>query len=178
LSHGVWNPILGVAVGAVYSASLRPARKEYLDNLMAGASLDFPLWGLISVIAMPLISGQRPEWNAEEMRQHLPALVAWVVFGASLGIITKVLNDVAERFLGSEPGPKLSAASLKNRIIILGGGFAAYCATVLYGLALQSRDGASRTTLTRVVELAMANWQEEVDKANKSGRAIEVKNAG
>src|SRR5271168_439552 len=124
LSHGVWNLILGVAVGAVYSASLRPARKEYVDNVMAGASLGFPLWGLISVIAMPLISGQRPEWNAEQMRQHLPALVAWVVFGASLGIITQALNDVAERFLGSEPAPKPSAASLKNRIIILGGGFA------------------------------------------------------
>jgi AcrR family transcriptional regulator len=41
---------------------------------------------------------------------------------------------------------------------------AAYCATVLYGLALQSRDGASRTTLTQVVELAMANWQDEVDR--------------
>jgi hypothetical protein len=41
---------------------------------------------------------------------------------------------------------------------------AAYCATVLYGLALQSRDGASRATLTQVVELAMANWQDEVDR--------------
>jgi hypothetical protein len=98
LSHGVWNPILGVAVGAVYSASLPPARKEYVDHLMAGASLGFPLWGLISVIAMPLISGQRPEWNAEEMRQHLPALVAWVVFGASLAIITQALKNVYEKY--------------------------------------------------------------------------------
>jgi AcrR family transcriptional regulator len=34
----------------------------------------------------------------------------------------------------------------------------AYYASVLYGLALQSRDGASRKTLTQVVEIAMANW--------------------
>ena len=35
----------------------------------------------------------------------------------------------------------------------------AYYSTVLHGLALQSRDGASRTTLTQVVDFAMANWQ-------------------
>jgi AcrR family transcriptional regulator len=40
---------------------------------------------------------------------------------------------------------------------------AAYYATVLHGLALQSRDGVSRNTLTQVVEFAMANWQEKVD---------------
>jgi len=38
----------------------------------------------------------------------------------------------------------------------------AYFSTVLHGLALQSRDGASRKTLTQVVEIAMANWQQMV----------------
>ena len=38
----------------------------------------------------------------------------------------------------------------------------AYFSTVLHGLALQSRDGASRKTLTEVVEIAMANWQQMV----------------
>jgi AcrR family transcriptional regulator len=36
---------------------------------------------------------------------------------------------------------------------------AAYYVTVLHGLALQSRDGASRKTLTEVVELAMLSWR-------------------
>jgi AcrR family transcriptional regulator len=35
---------------------------------------------------------------------------------------------------------------------------AAYYSTVLHGLALQSRDGASRKTLTQVVEFAMMDW--------------------
>jgi AcrR family transcriptional regulator len=39
---------------------------------------------------------------------------------------------------------------------------AEYYATVLHGLALQSRDGASRVTLTQVVDFAMANWQGNV----------------
>ena len=36
---------------------------------------------------------------------------------------------------------------------------AAYYASVLYGLALKSRDGASRRTLTQIVECAMSNWK-------------------
>jgi AcrR family transcriptional regulator len=35
----------------------------------------------------------------------------------------------------------------------------AYFSTVLHGLALQSRDGASRKTLTQVVEIATADWR-------------------
>jgi AcrR family transcriptional regulator len=38
----------------------------------------------------------------------------------------------------------------------------AYYSTVLHGLALQSRDGASRKTLTQVVDFAMANWQQMI----------------
>jgi AcrR family transcriptional regulator len=38
----------------------------------------------------------------------------------------------------------------------------AYYSTVLYGLALQSRDGASRKTLTQVVAFAMENWPEMI----------------
>jgi AcrR family transcriptional regulator len=40
-----------------------------------------------------------------------------------------------------------------------------YYSTVLHGLALQSRDGASRKTLTQVVEFAMADWQHMVSRA-------------
>lgn len=123
-AHWGWSSILGVVVGAAYSATLRPARKAYVDNLMAGGALGVPLWGLISVIAMPLISGQMPEWSAEQMRQHFPALVGWVTYGASLGIMVQALSDVAEHFFGPEPVRKVSAVSVKNRIVILGGGFA------------------------------------------------------
>src|SRR6266849_2686158 len=124
LHHGVWSLILGVAIGAAYSAALRPTRRAYADNLMAGGSLGVPLWGFISVISVPLLSGQMPEWSAEQMRQHFPALVGWVVYGASLGIINQALQDGAEHFFGPEPAPTVSAVSVSKRIVILGGGFA------------------------------------------------------
>jgi NADH:ubiquinone reductase (H+-translocating) len=124
LHYGPWSLLLGVAIGVAYSAAVRPTRRAYADNLMAGGSLGVPLWGLISVIAVPLLSGQMPEWNAEQMRHHFPALVGWVVFGAFLGITNQASQDVAEYFFGPEPAPKAPAVSVSKRIVILGGGFA------------------------------------------------------
>jgi NADH:ubiquinone reductase (H+-translocating) len=124
LHHGVWSLILGIVTGAAYSAALRPERLAYVDNLMTGGSLGIPFWSLISVIAVPLLSGQMPEWNAEQMRQHFPALVGWVVYGASLGIIKQGLDDIAERSFGPELAPQAPPVSVTKRIVILGGGFA------------------------------------------------------
>lgn len=124
LGHGVWSLIFGIAVGSAYSAGQQPTRRAYVDNLLAGASLGIPLWGLISVIAIPLLSSQMPEWSAEQMRQHFSALVGWVVYGASLGVINQALNDIAGHFFGPERVPQLPAISEKKRIVILGGGFA------------------------------------------------------
>ncbi len=46
---------------------------------------------------------------------------------------------------------------------------AAYYSTVLHGMALQSRDGASRKTLTQVVEVAMENWVANCGSAASRG---------
>jgi NADH dehydrogenase len=124
LHHAVWSLILGVVTGAVYCAARRPARRAYIDNPMTGGSLGVPLWSLIRVIAVPLLSGQMPEWTAEQIRQHFPALVGWVVYGASLGIIRHGLDDIAERSFGPELVPQAPQVSVRKRIVILGGGFA------------------------------------------------------
>jgi len=122
--YALWNLILSVGIGAGYSAGLRPTRRAYVDNLLAGASLGVPLWGLVSVIVVPLLSGQMPAWSAEQMRENFPALVSWVIFGAFLGITNQALQDGAEYFFGPEPAPKVPEVSVSKRIVILGGGFA------------------------------------------------------
>jgi NADH:ubiquinone reductase (H+-translocating) len=124
LGHPLLSVLWGTIVGAIYSAGLRPTRRAYVDNLLTGAALGIPLWGLISVIAIPLLSGKTPEWSAEQMRGHFPALVGWVLYGALLGLITQGLTDIAETARGSEVADVSPAAQEKKRIVIVGGGFA------------------------------------------------------
>jgi NADH dehydrogenase len=124
LDHPLWSVLIGIAVGAAYSAGLKPTRGTYVDNLMAGGALGVPLWGLVSVIAIPVFSNRMPEWNAEQMRSHFPALVGWVVYGAALGLLVQALNDLAAKVWGLESGPDTSPPQKRIRIVILGGGFA------------------------------------------------------
>ncbi|MFZ3216328.1 MAG: NAD(P)/FAD-dependent oxidoreductase [Candidatus Acidiferrales bacterium] len=124
LGRPLWTLVWGISVGVLYCASLRPARATYVDNLMTGAALGIPLWAVISIIAIPLLSREMPEWSAEQMRAHFPALVRWVLYGASLGVLAQVLNEVALRVFGPEAQPATPAPQQKKRIVILGGGFA------------------------------------------------------
>ena len=116
--------VLCALVGACYSASLDPTRGTYVDNLMAGAALGVPLWGLISVIGIPVLSGHQPEWNAEQMRSQFPGLIGWVIYGAALGFLTQAFNDMAAGIWGPETASQVPTEAEKTRIVILGGGFA------------------------------------------------------
>jgi NADH:quinone reductase (non-electrogenic) len=124
LGHPLLSVIWGIAVGIGYSASLRPSGHAYVDNLMTGAALGIPMWGVISVIALPLLSGQTPEWSADQMRMHFPALVGWVLYGALLGLFTQGLTDISETVLGPKAEELSPEPPAKKRIVILGGGFA------------------------------------------------------
>ena len=77
---------LGLVLGAAFALGMLPAREGYVDRLMSGAAMGISLWGLISVIGIPLLSGTMPEWGAAQMRTHLPALVGWITYGASYSL--------------------------------------------------------------------------------------------
>src|SRR5215470_180724 len=100
LGHPAFGIAIGVLVGAAYSASIQRTRHAYVDNLMAAGSLGIPLWGLISVVALPLLYGQKPAWSAEQMRTQFASLIAWVLFGGLLGLLTQALSDLAAKILG------------------------------------------------------------------------------
>src|SRR3974377_1632673 len=123
LGHPLLSLVFGALVGACYSASLDPTRGTYVDNLMAGAALGVPLWGLVSVIGIPVLSGHEPEWNAEHVRSQFPALIGWVIYGAVLGFLTQAFNDMAARMWGPETASRVPTEAEKTRIVILGGGF-------------------------------------------------------
>src|SRR6516162_2197708 len=124
LGHPLLSLVFGALVGACYSASLDPTRGTYVDNLMGAAALGVPLWGLVSVIGIPVLSGHQPEWNAEQMRSQFSGLVGWVIYGAVLGLLTQAFNDLAASIWGPELHALPPTDAEKTHIVILGGGFA------------------------------------------------------
>ena len=66
--------LVGILVGISYTAAFRPAHEAYAQSMMMAAAIGIVLWGGISVILLPLLSGQPPQWTAQGMRLLFPAL--------------------------------------------------------------------------------------------------------
>src|SRR5579862_6739811 len=123
LGHPVLTIAIGVAIGVAYAVFFAPTRGAYVDNLMAGAALGVPWWGLVNIIAIPLSASRTPEWDADQMRAQIPALVGWVVYGSIMGLLVQVFTDLLHEALGPEPPPIDPSTLPKKHIVILGGGF-------------------------------------------------------
>ncbi|MGC1871934.1 MAG: NAD(P)/FAD-dependent oxidoreductase [Acidobacteriaceae bacterium] len=121
MSGGVFA--FGILAGALFAASIRPTRGAYVDNMMTGASLGIPLWGIVNVIVLPLMSGGHMTWDAAEMQNHFAGLFAWVLFGALFGVMFQAFSDAAVFQFGPEIQPSPKSPSVVKRIVILGGGF-------------------------------------------------------
>ena len=135
-----WSVPLGTALGAIYSLSLKPTPFSYLDNLMAAGSFGMPLWGLISVIAIPFLSGHQREWSAEQMREHFPSLVGWVLYCCLVGLIIQALNDFARSVWGPEVGSKTCVSHGQDARRSLGRGVCRYAGCGVSGRTFSGRS--------------------------------------
>lgn len=154
--------LLGAVLGAGYAVLTGPTPGAYLDNMLTGGAYGIPLWAVISVIVLPLASGQMPEWSAEQMRSHFPVLVGWVLYGVTLGLCTQLLNDLATRSIGSEPVSSNQDLAPTKRIVILGGGFAGMTAAECLERELQKDRSVSITLVSETNALLFTPMLAEV----------------
>ncbi len=134
--------IVGAVLGIAYALALpRPLGGEgaAADRAMTAAAFGLPIWGAVNVILFPLLSERMPQWSAAGIRALFPALVAWLLFGFALGLLTTGAARLAERLLGATPiRPEPSLPEVKTRVVILGGGFAGV--TTAINLEKEFRD--------------------------------------
>jgi len=107
-----------------HALTFRPGANTLADSGATAAALALLPWALVSVIALPVLAGQPPQWTASGMRALFPSLVGWVLGGAVVGVLAHVLATLVTWRLGPEFGPIEREPMSATRIVILGGGFA------------------------------------------------------
>ena len=113
---------LAAIIGKGFELLFRYTRYAYLDSLMTGATFGVSFWASISLIIVPVIRGQMPQWTAEGMRALSPQLTGWVLYGASVGLVLQALRDLMRP--GCQSLSVVPTRILPNKhVVILGGGF-------------------------------------------------------
>jgi NADH dehydrogenase len=114
---------VGIVSGIAYAVSVRPARKTYVDQMMTAASLGIPLWAIANLFVIPILSGGHMAQSGDELRQHFPVLVEWILFGSIFGLELQALSDFVHYRFGPETSPAVAPPHSVRQILILGGGF-------------------------------------------------------
>ncbi len=104
--------------------ALAPGASTYAESAATAATLALLPWALVSVIGLPLLSGQPPQWTASGMRALFPSLVIWMLIGALAGLLLHALATLVGPRLSPETGPVEHTATPATRVVIPGGGFA------------------------------------------------------
>ena len=166
LGHPVLTLAIGIAIGIAYAVFFVPTRGAYVDNLMSGAALGVPWWGLVNIIAIPLSTSRTPEWDADQMRAQVPALVGWVVYGSIMGLLAQAFTDLMREVLGPEPPPIDPSTLPKKHVVILGGGFAGMRTAICLEQEFHTNPGVTFSLISDTNALLFTPMLAEVAGSN------------
>jgi NADH dehydrogenase len=85
--------------------------------------LGIPLWAIANLFVIPILSGGHMAQSGDELRQHFPVLVEWILFGSIFGLELQALSDFVHYRFGPETSPAVAPPHSVRQILILGGGF-------------------------------------------------------
>ena len=166
LGHPVLSIAFGILIGVAYAVFYGPSRGAYVDNLLAGAALGIPWWGLINIIALPLFASRTPEWDADQMRAQVPALLGWVVYGSVMGLLVQAFTDLLHEILGPEPPPIDLSTLPKKHVVVLGGGFAGMQTALSLEKEFHTNPGVSFSLISETNALLFTPMLAEVAGSN------------
>lgn len=118
--------MVSVVLGFTYAALFTRVELGYSENMLSAVTFALLGWVLFMLVLIPLVMGQGGQWQASQAAEKFPALIAYLFQGALLGAIYHTMHRLANRTIGvievdeaaAEPEP------VRQRIVILGGGFA------------------------------------------------------
>lgn len=137
----------GAVIGAAQQLLFPPTSRRYLEHIVTAATLGLAWWILLEVIALPVATGQMPQWTLEGARPLFGGLVGWMLYGAEFGLFSQVLSELTSWKFGPEPVIAAPEPAIKTRIVIVGGGFAG----VTTAAHLEKAFGADRTVALTLV---------------------------
>ena len=149
-SHAVHLAIVPFAAagGLAYGSAFTYRRGDGLGSAFTAGAMAVPMWLVVEIVALPLLHGRAPAWEAASVQAAFPALVGWMLFAVALGATMQLAagwtrwSDTKNRAPDAEARPPV-------RVVVLGGGFAG----MTVAMKMEKMLGADRTvSITLVAE--------------------------
>ncbi|MFB6283084.1 MAG: NAD(P)/FAD-dependent oxidoreductase [Halobacteria archaeon] len=119
--------VVGLLWGCLYLLAFTETTSEPIDSTVTSAAIAAPLWTLIGLTAVPLISGNPPIWSASAVVSRLPSAGFWIASGALIGFSVYMSRRFAtKRGIELYTDDSFQAGYVEDdaeQILILGGGF-------------------------------------------------------
>lgn len=116
---------VGALLGLAYAWLFQPVPGGHAENLMTGIALGVITWVVLAMNVFPTLTGNGPMWEAGAAAALFPQLIAYLMQGALVGVVYGLAYPLsAQRWGLAKPEIMVAPATVSQRVVILGGGYA------------------------------------------------------